>query len=90
MKRYALAAALAAGLLLTGCSNDDDMDGTTTQASSMGAINDACPFSGNPIDGSSSAQYKGHEIGFCCGDCVGSWNKMSDDDKNAAITKMTN
>ena len=91
MKRYALTAALAAGLLLSlpGCDSDDngDMD-TTTSAPSMGAINETCPMMGEAVDPGSTTDYKGQKIGFCCDGCVGPWNKLSDAEKDAKLAAM--
>ena len=39
-------------------------------------INDACPFSGDPIK--ATASYKGNLVGFCCNNCKGKFEKDAD------------
>ncbi len=41
----------------------------------------ACPFSGNELNKDASIEFKGAKIGFCCNNCKGKAEKMSDDDK---------
>jgi hypothetical protein len=73
----------AAGLLaLAGCATTEKAD------VSMGAVNDVCPMSGRPVDPNGpTVEYHGKTVGFCCGGCVSPWDKMSDAEKNAFLTK---
>ena len=41
----------------------------------------ACPFSGGKIKEDSAIEFKGAKIAFCCNNCKGDAEKMSDDDK---------
>ena len=41
----------------------------------------ACPFSGGALKSEFSVEFKGATVGFCCGNCKGKAEKMSDDDK---------
>jgi hypothetical protein len=71
----------AAGLLtLAGCATTDKAD------VSMGAVNDVCPMSGQPVDPDAPpVQHDGKTVGFCCGGCVSPWDKMTDAEKDAFL-----
>ena len=45
----------------------------------------ACPFSGGPLKKESTIEFKGATVGFCCDNCKGKAEKMSDDDKLAKL-----
>jgi hypothetical protein len=45
-------------------------------------------MSGRPVDPNGpTVEYHGKTVGFCCGGCVSPWDKMSDAEKNAFLTK---
>jgi YHS domain-containing protein len=41
----------------------------------------ACPFSGGELNAETAIEFKGAKIAFCCNNCKGKAEKMSDDDK---------
>jgi YHS domain-containing protein len=41
----------------------------------------ACPFSGGEINADQKVEFKGATVAFCCGNCKGKAEKMSDEDK---------
>jgi YHS domain-containing protein len=41
----------------------------------------ACPFSGGDLNKDTAIEFKGAKISFCCNNCKGKAEKMSDDDK---------
>ncbi len=53
---------------------------------SIGASNEACPFTGNPVGADvQTVSFQGKEIGFCCGGCVGKFAKMTDTEKTTLL-----
>lgn len=45
----------------------------------------ACPFSGGEIKKDFAVEFKGATVAFCCNNCKGKAEKMSDDDKVANL-----
>jgi hypothetical protein len=45
----------------------------------------ACPFSGGELKADTAIEFKGAKIAFCCNNCKGKAEKMSDDDKVAKL-----
>jgi hypothetical protein len=90
LRKLNLLALLAvAAFVLTACESDQKTDDNGDDVS-MGALNSACPISGNPVDPDApTVTYKGNTIGFCCAGCVNGWKKMSDADKQAFVTKYS-
>jgi len=41
----------------------------------------ACPFSGGDLNKDATVEFKGAKIAFCCKNCLGKAEKMSDEDK---------
>jgi YHS domain-containing protein len=56
-------------------------------AAASRAINDACPISGEPIDGKTFVESDGHVIGFCCPGCDSAFKRWNDDRRMAFIMK---
>lgn len=57
-------------------------------------VNKTCPIMGLKIDPNKVPdnlyrQFKGKGVGFCCGGCPGPWDKLSDSEKQAKLTKAT-
>jgi hypothetical protein len=73
----------AVGLMAgTGCATAEKAD------VAMGAVNDVCPMSGQPIDPNApTVEYAGKTVGFCCGGCVSPWDKMTKAEKDAFLAK---
>lgn len=89
--RTILACTVLGGLLaLTGCKSDQDMQQDSANAVSMGAVNTVCPVMPthkvNP-NTTDYAMYNGHKIGFCCGGCNNTWEKMSETEKQAFLAQ---
>jgi YHS domain-containing protein len=45
----------------------------------------SCPFSGGDLNKDTAIEFKGASISFCCNNCKGKAEKMSDDDKVAKL-----
>ena len=45
----------------------------------------ACPFSGGELNKDATVEFKGAKVSFCCNNCKGKAEKMSDDDKVANL-----
>jgi hypothetical protein len=62
---------------------------TMPTTAEMGVLNDSCPISGRPVDPDAPhASFAGHQIGFCCGGCVGRWDAMSESDRHAFVSRL--
>ena len=48
---------------------------SASAAKSDGPINTLCPVSNKPIDPTKTAQFEGHLVAFCCGDCKANFEK---------------
>jgi hypothetical protein len=57
----------------------------TARASSGQVTQKACPFSGGEIKADKTVEFKGAKVAFCCDNCKGKAEKMSDDDKVANL-----
>ena len=51
-------------------------------------VNAKCPMTSNPIDPNQTGLFKGMKVGFCCGDCLGPWGKLSEAEKEAKLKKV--
>ena len=54
--------------------------------------NVTCPIMGTPINPDKvtknlTREYKGQKVAFCCGGCPIAWDKLSDAEKDAKLTK---
>jgi len=61
--------------------------------SKPGIANIKCPIMGAPIDPSKvteslTREYKGQNVAFCCGGCPSTWDKLSDEQKEAKLAKV--
>jgi hypothetical protein len=80
---------LTAAALVSGCASDGQTSGYGQGEVALGAINDACPMSGRPVDPNTpTVSYKGHEVGFCCGGCPGPWVDKTEAEKDAFIAQL--
>ena len=83
----------AAALCLGACTKETKTDSkpmpTKTAApaktGNMGVMNSKCPISGEEIDPQVTADYNGGKVGFCCSNCKGKFNNLSDADKAAKL-----
>ena len=79
---------VALPLLLAGCASTTKDTDAAAAAPAMGAINDTCPISGQPISAEAgTATHDGRTIGFCCPNCPGRWKLMSEAQKDAFVAQ---
>ena len=55
-------------------------------------VNVRCPIMGGKVDPKKlspklTRTFKGGKVGFCCGQCLGAWDKLSDEDKEQKLRK---
>ncbi len=86
IRTSACLAAVALGLaMLAGCSSS----GSKLDAK---IVNSACPMRPDcalKADGNNpTVDFKGETVAFCCKGCISNWNTLSDDDKNARLSKV--
>ncbi|MEZ6129387.1 MAG: hypothetical protein R3C59_11955 [Planctomycetaceae bacterium] len=70
------------GISLAGCA--DEGGATSVVAASENTI---CPCMGGKVDGTTSVEWNGKTIGFCCPPCVDTWNEMTDEERTAALSE---
>lgn len=78
---------LAMSLALVGCqpvAGPTAADGTTSR---VALINTFCPIEGGPVDESVSVDWNGKQVGFCCSDCIPTWNALSEEEKEVKLTE---
>ncbi len=80
---------LAAAVMFTGCESTDEAASQPDEGS-MGMVNSACPISGKGVNPDSTVTYEGATVGLCCDDCLGAWNKMSEDEKGEFVASAEN
>ena len=84
MKLFALLAILTFGL--TACATATDS--TEPMGVQAAIVNDLCPLQGTAIDESKVVEYDGKMVAFCCANCLGSWDGMTAEDKDAALATV--
>lgn len=56
------------------------------QSSYTNPANTSCPLMPDAgVDGVTTAAFNGRVIGFCCSDCLGDWQRMSDAQREAKL-----
>ena len=64
-------------------------EAATAKATPQGIVNAKCPIMGGKVDPNApeglTRIYKGQKIGFCCGGCPGTWDKLTDQQKDAKL-----
>lgn len=86
MNRIAVTVLLAATALTMGCASNSKS--STASASASAPVNKVCPMMpDHPVKEKkpTTVAWKGKTVGFCCGDCVDGWNKLSDAEKDKAL-----
>lgn len=83
----ALLAVLAVGCDMHGLSADRSGD-------SLAVANARCPIMGRTLDPAKvparlTREYQGKTVGFCCGGCPGAWDRLSDEQKQAKLAKVS-
>ncbi len=56
-------------------------------------VNAICPMMGTTIDPTKVTEsltrvYEGKKVAFCCGECTGPWDKLTDDEKAAKLKEI--
>lgn len=84
-------AVLACVLLLgaVGCKKES-AEPTKPAAAAVKVVNTSCPVMGEALDPAKVTEgltrtFQEQKVGFCCKDCLGSWDKLNDADK---LTKL--
>ncbi len=52
------------------------------------AVNRQCPMMDEAVDPAVTAMFEDQMVAFCCNDCVPEWNKLTPDEKRAALQKV--
>jgi YHS domain-containing protein len=52
-------------------------------------VNTTCPIGKEQVDSSVTSTFNGQTVGFCCANCKGKFDKMSDADKSAKLSAVT-
>ena len=91
----ALALVLAVGL--AGCSKAKESETPPKVPATGGAkvvqteyLNTVCPMMDNPIDPAKvtealTREHKGGKVAFCCAMCTGPWDKLTEEQRDAAL-----
>ena len=84
--------AVCFGLLAAGCdssSKDKKADAAAPAApkqANMGIVNTKCPvMPSHPAGVKVVTEHKGQKVGLCCAGCMPAWNKLNDEQKDAAL-----
>ena len=72
----------AALFLVTACAGTSN---STSSSTGQAAVNAKCPMSGEDVDKACTTQWNGSTVAFCCNNCIGKFNKLSDADKKAKV-----
>lgn len=84
MKLFALLAVLSFGL--TACATSTDS--TEPMGVQAAIVNDSCPLMGSAVDESKVVEYDGKMVAFCCDMCLGNWDGMDAEAKDAALAPV--
>ncbi|HAU36688.1 MAG TPA: hypothetical protein DCX07_03095 [Phycisphaerales bacterium] len=65
---------------------------TQAQTAPAGIVNKTCPIMGSKLDpakvpGELTRVFRGQKVGFCCAGCPVAWDKLTDEQKQAALDK---
>lgn len=72
----------ASAIVFAGCASSQKSE------TSAIPVNSVCPMMIEhpvPAEHATTVSYKGQTVGFCCADCVGEWERMSDTAKDKAL-----
>ena len=99
MKTTTILATLALACAFTGGCATTDADAAHREEEKCGevkpgvitSVNSMCVIMPeDPVNPAmETAEWKGQKVGFCCKGCVPRWNKMSDQQKDAALAAVT-
>ena len=92
-----LALTAGAALCMSACTKKEDSGGASdatseleTKTASAATFNATCPMmDGNEVSADAgSVEFNGKTIGFCCEECLGSWNEMTDQEKSDKFAEL--
>jgi len=89
-KETALAELAKAQALLTGCHKK--MATKEAQTIPAGIVNKTCPMMDSKLDPAKVPEeltrvFQGQKVGFCCAGCPVAWDKLTNEQKQAALDK---
>ena len=85
--RRSVLAALVAGVALVSVGCNSAQKTQDSGAMAVKADNATCPISGKPVSsGVATTTYHGKHVGFCCPGCPGQFAKMTDAQKDEALS----
>lgn len=85
MKPIVAIVLLSAAALACGCASNSK---PATASASAKPVNKVCAImTEHPVKekNTPTVAWKGQTVGFCCGDCIDEWNKLSAADKDKAL-----
>lgn len=82
---------VCAAVLLSaaGCQSEQKASSEQPQEVAAMSVNKTCPIGGHKAVASKTVAYKGKTIGFCCSDCIESFNEMTEAEKDAVLAKAS-
>jgi hypothetical protein len=83
--RIGVMAVAVMALAAAGCQTDKS---ATKSGSSMGVMNTTCPYSGEAV-GTSTRDYSGQKVGFCCEGCASKWDKATAQERQDKMNAMS-
>ena len=81
-----LSAAALVAAVFCGCSNNKTAK-VEAPAGAMTMANTKCPYSGEAVNSKVTSDYHGKQVGFCCAGCKARWDKATDAQRDAMLTK---
>lgn len=91
LKWWTVAGAVAGAMLLSACAGSKtESAGGAGSNTTVASVNTMCPIGGHDFQAGSrtaktSRTWKGKTIGFCCADCVESFDTMAAAEKDAIL-----
>lgn len=84
MSKQTVIAGAALVFAAAGCASQ-------SKSAAAGPVNRLCPImyeEGHtvPQEDAATVRHKGKTVGFCCEDCINAWNRLSDAEKDRALS----
>jgi hypothetical protein len=82
--------AAAALLFALGCQSREVCSPTpAANYKALGIVNGKCPIMNvDGVDGTTTVNFQGKKVGFCCGHCVDDWRKLTEDQQAKLVAKV--
>jgi len=94
MNKFVIVSVIAATALLSACANKQSKEEYEQQClevkpGEIQSVNTMCVMvPTHPVDpGTTCADFNGKKIGFCCAGCIGKWEALNTEQKQAALDK---